>query len=240
MTLILEFSVVFAVAILPQVLTSFYPDQMRDLLARSPGNWKYLSTLPSRIGAILLVLYISASRLDEFHSIGLNLSEALSPMALLVTGLLTGYLLLIFVFSRFRSKKVRDETANLRQTTLAALRYSDTTGFWKKLFAFGDLWLAVIGEELVYRGYLILLLGRQTGNLIPWIAFSVTLSIVVHLYQGRTWRLAISHMILASLFIFAAVVTNSLFAAIIPHLVYNTVWLVRAPGNKPMEDKVSK
>ena len=238
MRLILEFSVVFIVAILPQVLTSFYPDEMRALLGRLPGNWKYLSTLPNRIGVILLVLFISASRLDEFRSIGLNLTEALSPTALIVTGLLTGYLLLIFVFSRLRSKKVRDESANVRQTTLAALRYSDTTGFWKKLFAFGDLWLAVIGEELVYRGYLILLLGRQTGNLFPWIAFSVTLSIVIHLYQGRTWRLAISHMILASLFIFAAVVTNSLFAAIIPHLVYNTVWLIRALGNKPKEDTV--
>jgi membrane protease YdiL (CAAX protease family) len=240
MNLTLEFSVVFTVAILPQVLTSFYPDEMRGLLNKLPGNWKYLSTLPNRIGVILLVLYISSSRLDGFRFIGLNLSEALSPTALLVTGLLTGYLLLIFVFSRLRSNKVKDETINMQQRTLAALRYSDTTGFWKKLFAFADLWLAVIGEELVYRGYLILLLGRQTGNLIPWIAFSVALSIVIHLYQGRTWRLAAGHMILASLFIFVAVITNSLFAAIIPHLVYNTTWLIRALGNKPKEEAVSQ
>jgi membrane protease YdiL (CAAX protease family) len=228
MSICLEFSVVFTVAILPQVLIAFYPDEIRDLLSKLPGNWRFLSTLPSRIGAILLILYISATRSDEFHSIGLNLQDATSSLALLGTGLLTGYLLLIFVFSSLRSKKVKGEITNMQQRTLTILRYSNTTGFWQRLFYFIDLWLAVIGEELVYRGYLILLLGRQTGNLIPWMTFSVTLSIVVHLYQGRTWRLAISHMIFASLFIFAAVVTNSLFAALIPHLAYNTVWLIRA------------
>jgi len=119
---------------------------------------------------------------------------------------------------------------------MAGLVYSPTAGVWQKLLYFIDLWLAVIGEELVYRGYLILLLGSQTGNLYAWMAFSATLSVVVHLYQGRTWRVAISHMLLACLFIFVAVITNSLFAAIIPHLVYNTVWLIRALRNKPNEE----
>ena len=235
-TLIFEFFTVFILAILPQILSSFYPDEMRDVLSKLPGNWRFFSTLPSRIGVILLVLYISASRRDDFHSIGLNFQQAASPLALFATGFLTGYLLLIFVVSRLRSKKVKDQIVNVRQRTMAGLVYSPTAGVWQKLLYFIDLWLAVIGEELVYRGYLILLLGSQTGNLYAWMAFSATLSVVVHLYQGRTWRVAISHMLLACLFIFVAVITNSLFAAIIPHLVYNTVWLIRALRNKPNEE----
>ena len=233
---ILEFISVLTLAVLPQVLVSFYPDEMRHLLGKLPGNWRLLSTLPSRIGVILLVLYISASRLDEFHSIGLNFREARSPITLLAAGFLTVYLLLIFIFSNLRSKKVKEEITNIQQRTLAILQYSNSAGFWQRLFYFVDLWLAVIGEELVYRGYLILLLGRQTGSFTPWIIFSIALSIVIHLYQGRTWRLALGQMILAILFILAVMVTKSLFAALIPHLVYNTVWLMRALGNTPGVD----
>jgi len=233
---ILEFFTVFVIAVLPQILTSFYPQEMRDLLNRLPGNWRFLSTFPSRLGVILLILYIGASRLDDLYSIGLDLYQAASSMTLLAAGLLTGYLLLIFVISNLRSKKAKEQIAETQQRTLAGLRYSTTAVFWQKLLYFVDIWLAVIGEELVYRGYLILLLGRGSGHLFPWIAFSLLLSILVHLYQGRTWKLVLGHTLLASLFIFAAVITNSLLAAIIPHLVYNTVWLARALRNKPRED----
>jgi membrane protease YdiL (CAAX protease family) len=234
-TPILEFLTVFTIAILPQILISFYPEEMRYMLNNLPGNWRFITTIPSRVGPILLILYIAAGRFDAFHSVGLNVYEALSPLTVILTVFFTGYLLLIFVFSGLRSKKVKDEVANIQQRTLAVLRYSNITGFWQKLIAFGDLWLAVIGEELVYRGYLVLMLGWQTGTFTPWIILSIALSMLVHLYQGRTWRVALSHMILAALFILAVMVTRSLFAAIIPHLVYNTVWLMRALKNKPRQ-----
>jgi membrane protease YdiL (CAAX protease family) len=226
--LILEFLAVFFVAILPQVLTSFYPDDMRERLNGLPGNWRFLAALPNRIGVIFLILYIAAGRRDAFHSIGLNLQADASFVPLLAAAFLTVYLLLIFVFANKRSAQRKQETAAIQQRTLLGMRYLGPMNSWQRFFTFVDLWLAVIGEELVYRGYLILLLGYETGSFTPWIIFSVALSVLVHLYQGRTWRLAISHAILAGLFILAMMFTKSLFAAIIPHLVYNTVWLIRA------------
>jgi membrane protease YdiL (CAAX protease family) len=235
-SLILEFFTVFILAILPQALISFYPDEMREALGKLPGNWRFISTLPSRIGVILLMVFIASSRWDEFYSIGLNPHQAASSMTLICAGLLTGYLLLIFLVSNWRSKKVKNQITDVQQRTLAGLRYSPAAGFWQRLFYFVDLWLAVIGEELVYRGYLVLLLSRDTGSLLPWMILSLTLSMVVHLYQGRTWRLALSQLVFASLFMFAAVITRSLVAAIIPHLIYNTVWLIRALRNMSRQE----
>jgi membrane protease YdiL (CAAX protease family) len=227
-TLLLEFLAVFCVAILPQVLTSFYPDDMREMLNGLPGNWRFLTALPSRMGVIFLILYIAAGRQDSFHSIGLNLRTDASFVPLLAGAFLTMYLLLILVLANKRSAQRKQESAALQQRTLLGMRYLGPMNSWRRFLAFVDLWLGVIGEELVYRGYLILLLGYQTGSFTPWIIFSVALSVLVHLYQGRTWRVALSHAILAGLFILAMMLTKSLFAAIIPHLAYNTAWLARA------------
>ena len=227
-TLVFEFLAVFVIAILPQVLTGFYPDEMRTLLNNLPGNWKFITTLPGRLGSILLILFIGSLRQDDFQSIGLNWTKAASLSTLLAAGALSVYLLLILFLAGKRSAKSQEEMAATRQRVLIGLRYSDTSPPWKRLAAYSDVWIAVIGEELVYRGYLILLMSRQTGTLYPWIAFSLALSILVHLYQGRTWKLALGQMLIAALFIFVVVITGSLMAAIIPHLVYNTVWLTRA------------
>jgi membrane protease YdiL (CAAX protease family) len=229
----LEFLTVFVIAILPQVLTGFYPDEMRAMLNNLPGNWKFITTLPGRLGSILLILFIGSLRQDDFQSIGLNGVQAASFPTLLAAGALSVYLLLILFFASKRSAKSREEMAATRQRVLIGLRYSDTSTPWKRLAAYSDLWIAVIGEELVYRGYLVLLMSRQTGALFPWIAFSLALSILVHLYQGRTWKLALGQMLIAALFIFVVVITDSLMAAIIPHLVYNTVWLSRALKSPP-------
>jgi membrane protease YdiL (CAAX protease family) len=225
---ILEFLAVFFMAILPQILTSFYPDGMRELLNGLPGNWRFITALPSRIGVILLILYIAAGRQDAFHSIGLNLQKDASFVPLLAAAFLTFYLLLILALANKRSAQRKQETAAMQQRTLLGMRYLGPLSSSQRFFTFVDLWLGVIGEELVYRGYLILLLGAQTGSFAPWIIFSVALSVLVHLYQGRTWRIAVSHAILAGLFILVIMLTRSLFAAILPHLAYNTVWLARA------------
>lgn len=95
-TLVLEFLTVFIIAILPQVLTGFYPDEMRTLLNSLPGNWKFITTLPGRLGSILLILFIGSLRQDDFQSIGLNWTQAASLSTLLAAGALSVYLLLIF------------------------------------------------------------------------------------------------------------------------------------------------
>jgi membrane protease YdiL (CAAX protease family) len=226
---ILEFLVVFVTAILPQVLISFYPDGLQDQLGKiMTGRWRFLTALPARLGAILLILFIVSTRADGFHTIGLTVEEVTSLSTLVTAVFLTAYLLLIFVLSDLRSKKTKEQTQQIQQRTLAGLRYSKPKNFLESFAYFVDIWLAVIGEELVYRGYLILLLGRETGSYIPWVLLSVILSAIIHLYQGRSLRVALGHMIFAGLFIAAMLITGSVFAAIVPHLIYNTIWLIRA------------
>ena len=237
--IILEILTVLVIAVLPQVLNSFYPQEWKDLLAKFPANWRSASAFFSRIGMILLALYIFANHLNGYHIIGLTIREIQSFPTLLTAGGLTIYLSLIFVFSRLRSQKTKQEIAIRQERTLAVLRYAPNAGFWKSLPSFVDIWLAVLGEELIYRGYFVLLLGAVTGTFVPWVLLSITLSILVHLYQGLTLKVALGHAILAAIFITAILITKSLFAAIIPHLVYDTIWLIRALRSTPKEEAPS-
>jgi membrane protease YdiL (CAAX protease family) len=233
--IILEILTVLVMAVLPQVLNSFYPQEWKDLLAKFPANWRSASAFFSRIGMILLALYIFANHPGGYHIVGLTNQEIQSFPVLLTAGALTIYLSLIFVFSKLRSQKTKQEIEVRQQNTLAALRYSPNAGFWGTLLSFVDIWLAVLGEELIYRGYFVLLLGAVTGTFVPWVVLSITLSVLVHLYQGFTWKVALGHAILAAIFIAAALITKSLFAAIVPHLVYDTIWLARALRSTPKE-----
>jgi membrane protease YdiL (CAAX protease family) len=230
-----EFLTVFILAILPQILVSFYPEKLRVLLVNFPDNWRFLSTLPSRLGVILLILYLALSRQDDLNIMGLNLQNVFSFKTLFAAGFLTVYLLLIFVVVDRRSKRMQPEIRSVQERTLLAMRIPPHAAGLHKALAFVDLWLAVIGEELVYRGYLILMLGRESGSYMPWIIFSLILSVLIHLYQGRHLRLILTHLILAGFFILAMMVAQSLWAAIIPHLVYNTVWLTRTLRRMPAE-----
>lgn len=90
----------------------------------------------------------------------------------------------------------------------------------------------VMAEEIVYRGYLVLLLGTRTGMYVPWMILSVILSIVIHLYQGIKLVNIVSHLAFASLFIGLTVATQNLAAAIGPHLVYNFIYTVRIWGQE--------
>jgi membrane protease YdiL (CAAX protease family) len=87
------------------------------------------------------------------------------------------------------------------------------------------LWLGVIAEDLVFRGYLVLGLGARTGSYFPWMVLSIILSIAAHLYQGVSWKLMLGQGLFALIFTGVSLITNN-DTAIIPHLVY-TIWLLR-------------
>ena len=100
-------------------------------------------------------------------------------------------------------------------------------GFWGKTGYLFSLWLGGIAEDLVFRGYLVLGLGAQTGSYYPWIVLSIFLSVASHLYQGVNRRIMLGQMIFAAIFITISLITRSVITAIIPHLVYDTIWLLR-------------
>lgn len=77
----------------------------------------------------------------------------------------------------------------------------------------------VLIEDLVYRGFLVLTMSRWTGALLFWSVFSVLLSVVVHLYQGR--RAIAFHLAWAAGSVAVTALTGSILAPLGAHLFYD-------------------
>jgi membrane protease YdiL (CAAX protease family) len=83
------------------------------------------------------------------------------------------------------------------------------------------LFLGVISEELLYRGYLVLILGNEVGPVLLWILLSVLLSVVAHLYQGRS-RI-IWHLLFAIIATSTTALTGSILMSTAMHLYVNLI-----------------
>ncbi|HEY2980029.1 MAG TPA: CPBP family intramembrane glutamic endopeptidase [Anaerolineales bacterium] len=236
MTLFLEVMVVFTVAILPQIAaTIFISRDPAYLESLSPGK-RSISSLIGFVAYIVLIVYVAANRPGGLSSVGLTFTARPAPISILVAATLTAYLLLIFLVGRLRSKEVQQRRETLRRSVFEAGGFSKFKSLPERCAYLIGLWTGVIAEDLVYRGYLVLGLASSTGILWPWIILSMTLSVVIHLYQGRDPRLMLGQAVFALLFIGAVVVTGSVIAAIIPHLAYDTIWFLRGWA---IDDKVS-
>jgi hypothetical protein len=227
MNVTLEFLVVFTVAILPQIVGSFLSIKDREYFRKFTPEQRTVSNLGRWIGIIFLLFYIAMNHSNGLFSIGLGFGRNGIPKIILVAGITTGYLLLIFVLGRLRSKKIQEQTETVRRSIFAAGAFSTYRGFWGRSAYLLTLWLGVIAEDLVFRGYLVLGLVAQTGDYFLWIVLSIALSIAAHLYQGTSARLMLGQGLFALIFIGVSLITNNVITAIIPHLVYDTVWLLR-------------
>lgn len=227
MKIFLEFLVVFSGCILPQIAGTFFVLKDKNYFQKLTPKQRIVTNWVTHIGSIILIIYVGTNHATGIESIGLSLSKNALPKIIIVSGLTTGYLSLIFFSQKLRSKKKQEEREKLRRTAFEAGGFSSFNGFWERGYYLVGMWLGVVAEDLVFRGFLVLGLGIQTGIFWPWIILSVFLSIIVHLYQGTNPRLMLSQGLFALIFILVTLITNSVLAAIIPHLVYDTIWMLR-------------
>jgi membrane protease YdiL (CAAX protease family) len=236
MQVFLEFLVVFTVCILPQIAAALFILHDPDYTKRwSPGERTVLGWI-THSAAILLVVYIAYNQPTGPAALGLRLPKGVRLITLFVGGLTTLYLVALSFSDRLRSQKVREEREVIRKAVFKAGGFSNPQGFRSRTAFLGSIWLGVIAEDLVFRGYLVLGLGTQTGLLWPWVLLSLLLSVAVHLYQGLNWRIMLSQALFALIFIIAVLVTGNVFAAILPHLVYDTIWLLRGWAKSPAQE----
>ncbi len=230
MKTVLEFFVVFTIAILPQILGSILSLKDREYFRKFSPDQRTASNLVRWIGIMLLLYYIAMEHAAGLSSIGLSFTKSEIPKISLVSAITTAYLSLVFVLSRFRSKQIQEKIESLRRSIFEAGGFNSYRGFWGKFGYLLSLWFGVIAEDLVFRGYLVLGLGAQTGSYYPWIVLSVILSVAAHLYQGVNRQIMIGQGIFALIFIIISLITKNVITAIIPHLVYDTIWLLRGWG----------
>jgi membrane protease YdiL (CAAX protease family) len=227
MKTVLEFFVVFTVTILPQILSSIFSARDREFLRRFTGKQRILVNLSTFSGMVLLALYIAMSHPEKWSYIGLGFEKNSLQNIVIISVAGTAYLLLIFALAKVRSPKKRQELEQRKDDVFKAGAWTEMRSLGERMAYMPTLWLGNIAEDLIFRGYLIFGLQAQTGLLLPWIFLSMSLSILVHLYQGFNWRVLLGQGIFALLFIGISIWAQNIVAAIIPHLVYDTIWILQ-------------
>jgi membrane protease YdiL (CAAX protease family) len=227
MKLPLELALVFTAAILPHILAAFYILLDPKYLGSLPPWQRMLTGGVHDTGKILLIAYIAASHADGFTAFGLVIPPDKLVDTLLYGLLTAGYLSLVFVAGRLRSKADQARREALLRTVFEAGGFSHFRSPRERAAYLIVLWTGVVAEDLVFRGYLVLGLGALTGVYWPWVIASVLLSTVLHLYQGLNRQIMLAQALFAGIFIALTLWTGNVYAAILAHLAYDTIWVVR-------------
>jgi len=94
-----------------------------------------------------------------------------------------------------------------------------------RILALLILFLSVICEEILYRGYIVLFLGTRLEQIISFGLISIILSVFGHLYQGKD-KIAY-HLLIAVLLVSLTIITKSILISITIHL-FNNLFAVFA------------
>ncbi len=94
-----------------------------------------------------------------------------------------------------------------------------------RILALLILFLAVISEEILYRGYIVLFLGTRSEQIINFGLISIILTVFGHLYQGKDK--IVYHTLIAVMFVSLTIITKSILISITIHL-FNNLFTVFA------------
>ncbi len=227
---VLEFLAVFTVGVLNSIFGALFS-------LANPDFWKgqtALQHLWGRWGAwvseMAVVLFVVSNQPAGLASVGIRTGAGGANVAAMVAGWLA-YLGLsvayLVIWKYVLRRGTADSTAKLDTSKPHIGQVLLYRNRWQRSAHLLELTLAVITEDLVFRGYLVLLLGQRTGTYIPWAILSVWLSIVIHLYQGRDRGTVVFQAVAATFFVVLTVLTQNLLAAIAVHLYYDVTSTLR-------------
>ncbi len=218
---ILEILIVTGIVIVENVLASTthirYPKS--NSLDNQPAFLKLFRGFVLAFSQICLICYIALNQPKGLAAIGLGqLTESSLTSYLLGGSLLSLCFLLLYAvgYRIIHGKKQIDAKFFLH---LASYRT-----FWERLGFLVMLLISAIAEELVYRGYLVLLLGERVNAVLICALISVVLSVVGHLYQGRSS--IVFHILFAFLAIAVTIWTGSIIMAIAMHIYNNVIMAI--------------
>lgn len=226
---IIEFIAVFFATIF-QHLRAAYAEIKHPELRKIYSDYENLiNNWVSALVCLGVVGLIVVSKPQGFDAIGINANDKTLNFAGMVKGFIfmSGLLILTYFYRRWVMGKKQPNEILINGTPRPEVR--EIIGFEHGIDRFvylSVMTLRVVGEEFVYRGYLILLLGNRSGSMWFWVLISILLSTLAHLYQERK----IGNIVLLVLFSAAmglfVVVTQNLFASITAHLFNNLAFIL--------------
>lgn len=101
------------------------------------------------------------------------------------------------------------------------------------------LW-AVTAEEIVYRGYFVLVMGARTGDYLTWSVISIVLFTAVHLYQGRDPLRILTHVVNAATLTLLAWWFRNLYLSIMVHMLLNFIVVLRTWPNREASEEQTR
>ncbi len=221
-TWVLEILFLVCGYLMPSILASIFVLKHPDSAWGYPGLTGLAIGFLTNLSIVLVLYYISLNQSSGLASLGLQL-KGVDFAGVVFFGLA------VCVFSNLFSSLVsrllfkNNVMDSLQGPHIRMIEKYQAT--WERILYFFVLTSGLLAEELVFRGYLVFLLGQKTGIMLPFAILSVLLSVVVHLYQGRS--LIVHHLVLSAVFAGSVVITKSIWMAIYMHLIQNTVSVIR-------------
>lgn len=218
-TIALELGVVICFGVIPGLLSQFAvkkPEVDKFKPHWITGLWLNIF---HELAIILLILFISMKQSGGLDAVGLEVYSTDHPFEQIVGAVfLIGIVALICTMLRelFGLKKPGED--NERPDWAGAL-YCKTVP--AKILFLAYMLSAVVAEEMVFRGYFILLWGRRTGHIVPCAIISAVLFSFLHLYQGR--KNILDHILFPVAFSVTAAVSGNIVITIYMHLWLNLI-----------------
>lgn len=194
------------------------------------------------ITSIAIVLMIAYQQPNGIASVGIQagrFSDNLVAIFIGIAGL--GWFLIIFALAEriimpILKKPVPPSVDTSNPLVIDSLRFRDK---WERLANLTILPFSAISEDLIYRGYLILLLGEMTNTYIPWAIISIFFMVIIHLYQGRNIRMILFHLFSAFVFVVITISTKNILAPISAHLYSDYMQRIRLWRFAETEDGIA-
>lgn len=231
---IFEFLAVVCVGVVPAFLASIHGLIYPGVIQTVGKVTRLLTGFIQPLGIIMLMLYIASRSPEGWKNIGLQIND----VGIAETGVLMAGVLLLYLYAYLHAALIKDKKANV-----VSQMFSDFDTRPQRLAYWLAMLVGILAEELIFRGYLVLWLGEQTGNIAFWAIISVVLSVLAHLYQGVS-RIGM-HVILATTLVLVTITAGNIVLVVLFHIFWNSVQVFslwskvdaekKAAAGKPIE-----
>ena len=223
---IIEFGAIFAVGVINHMIGAFFYSKRSDYQKSFTTTENLLRYWAGSISGIFVVLLVAINSPDGLASVGIikNSSNDKNPFFI---GIMSISVFILFLVGTQRLINYFRKTTPENKIDLSNPAVNGLFQYQSKLEKLAYLTVLpfiVISEDLIYRGYLVLMLGNKTHTYLPWIILSVVLSVIIHLYQGRNITTVLYQAAFALLFIGLTIWTGNILTPIVAHLYYDILW----------------
>ena len=236
MAIYLELSVVLLLTVTPALVGCF---SKKEFLHETKSH---TSTLLINVyysaGLILLLLYIGLQQQTELISIGIDIEKT----DFLVTGiLLASIFVLLYAGINNIIKKLFLKNKGKSEENKWEQNFRSVQGPLNRSLLLAFVSLAAISEELIYRGYFILIWGQRTNHPTICAAISGIIFIILHLNRGKKF---IPYYVAITVFLtIPTLYANNILISIGMHVYINllataAIWIRKRKKLKRPETKI--